>query len=118
MQLTTMDDATALTDPATEAPATEVLAADARELHHVLEELMRVVQFRDRDRICCHDVSVTQCYALRAVVFLADKPAQLSTMVHELTHALDDQGNLHLLWMERSDLNAPSRLWYSRGAPR
>lgn len=24
-------------------------------------------QFRDRDRICCHDVSVTQCYALEAL---------------------------------------------------
>jgi hypothetical protein len=31
--------------------------------------------------------------------------------------ALDEQGNLHLLWMERSDLNAPSRLWYSLGLP-
>ena len=25
-------------------------------------------QFRDRDCICCHDVSVTQCYALDALV--------------------------------------------------
>lgn len=25
-------------------------------------------QFRDRDRICCHDLSVTQCYALEALV--------------------------------------------------
>lgn len=44
------------------------LAADARELHGVLSGLMRVVQFRDRDRICCYDVSVTQCYALEAVL--------------------------------------------------
>jgi DNA-binding MarR family transcriptional regulator len=51
-------------------PASEAdprLAADARELHRVLSDLMRVVQFRDRDRICCHDVSVSQCYALEAV---------------------------------------------------
>jgi DNA-binding MarR family transcriptional regulator len=27
-----------------------------------------MLQFRDRDRICCHDVSVTQCYALEALV--------------------------------------------------
>jgi DNA-binding MarR family transcriptional regulator len=27
-----------------------------------------VYQFRDRDRICCHDVSVTQCHALEALV--------------------------------------------------
>ena len=31
--------------------------------------------------------------------------------------ALDRDGNLHLLWMERGDLDAPSRLWYSRAAP-
>ena len=29
---------------------------------------MRVYQFRDRDRICCHDISVTQCYALETLV--------------------------------------------------
>ena len=29
--------------------------------------------------------------------------------------ALDTAGNLHLLWMERSELDAPGRLWYSRG---
>ena len=36
----------------------------------------------------------------------------------EQTHpsvALDDAGNLHLLWLERADLNAPSQLFYSRG---
>jgi DNA-binding MarR family transcriptional regulator len=31
-------------------------------------ELVRVYQFRDRDRICCHDISVTQCYALETLV--------------------------------------------------
>lgn len=29
--------------------------------------------------------------------------------------ALDDDGDLHLLWMERADPDAPGRLWYSRG---
>jgi DNA-binding MarR family transcriptional regulator len=29
---------------------------------------MRVVQFRDRDRACCYDISVSQCYALKGVV--------------------------------------------------
>jgi DNA-binding MarR family transcriptional regulator len=51
------------------APAADPrLAADARELHRVLSDLMRVVQFRDRDRICCYDVSVTQCYGLEAIL--------------------------------------------------
>jgi MarR family transcriptional regulator, 2-MHQ and catechol-resistance regulon repressor len=44
------------------------LAADALRLHRALSELQRVYQFRDRDRICCHDISVTQCHALEALV--------------------------------------------------
>ena len=32
--------------------------------------------------------------------------------------ALDADGGLHLLWIERSDPNAPSRLWYSYGRPK
>jgi DNA-binding MarR family transcriptional regulator len=52
-----------------EKPApTSRLDADAAELHDALSELVRVYQFRDRDRICCHDISVTQCYALEALV--------------------------------------------------
>lgn len=41
---------------------------DAAELHAAVSDLLRVYQFRDRDRICCHDISVTQCYALEALV--------------------------------------------------
>jgi len=37
-------------------------------VHRALSDLVRVYQFRDRDRICCHDVSVTQCYALEALI--------------------------------------------------
>jgi MarR family transcriptional regulator, 2-MHQ and catechol-resistance regulon repressor len=44
------------------------LARDAEELYDALEDLLRVYQFRDRDRICCFDVSVSQCYALEALV--------------------------------------------------
>lgn len=32
--------------------------------------MIRIYQFRDRDRICCYDISVTQCYALEALVTL------------------------------------------------
>jgi MarR family transcriptional regulator, 2-MHQ and catechol-resistance regulon repressor len=39
----------------------------ARRLHRALQELLRALQLRDRDRICCHDVSVSQCYALDAL---------------------------------------------------
>jgi len=44
------------------------LDGDARALHAAVGELVRVYQFRDRERICMHDVSVTQCYALAALV--------------------------------------------------
>src|SRR5690606_37310555 len=44
------------------------LERDAADLHGALSELMRVYQFRDRERICCHDLSVTQCHALEVIV--------------------------------------------------
>src|ERR671922_2698266 len=44
------------------------LDRQAKELHETLTEFVRLYQFRDRDRICCHDVSVTQCYALETLV--------------------------------------------------
>src|SRR5437764_14408754 len=47
---------------------TGALDRDALALQHAVADLVRVYQFRDRDRICCHDVSVTQCYALEALV--------------------------------------------------
>jgi MarR family transcriptional regulator, 2-MHQ and catechol-resistance regulon repressor len=56
--------AAALQPVATDA----ALEADAQQLHRVLSELLRMFQFRDRERICCHDISVTQCYALEALV--------------------------------------------------
>ncbi|NIM99962.1 MAG: MarR family transcriptional regulator [candidate division Zixibacteria bacterium] len=44
------------------------LEKDAWELHKALSELVRVYQFRDRQRICYYDISVTQCYAISALV--------------------------------------------------
>jgi MarR family transcriptional regulator, 2-MHQ and catechol-resistance regulon repressor len=40
---------------------------DARRLSIALTELVRVVQFRDRDRSCCYGISVSQCYALKGI---------------------------------------------------
>ena len=58
------------------------LDADAGALHDALCELVRVYQFRDRDRICCHDVSVTQCYAIEAL--LRRGPSGLNELAAEL----------------------------------
>jgi DNA-binding MarR family transcriptional regulator len=49
-------------------PAQAALERDAVELHLAVADLVRVYQFRDRDCICCHDISVTQCYALETLV--------------------------------------------------
>ncbi|MGH9163303.1 MAG: MarR family winged helix-turn-helix transcriptional regulator [Vicinamibacteraceae bacterium] len=43
------------------------LQRHAEALHAAVSDLVRVYQFRDRDCICCHDISVTQCYALEAL---------------------------------------------------
>ena len=58
------------------------LEADAGALHEALTELVRVYQFRDRDRICCHDISVTQCYALDAL--LRRGPSGLNELAADL----------------------------------
>ncbi len=44
------------------------LEQDSADLYDALSSLVRVYQFRDRERICCYDVSVTQCYALEGLV--------------------------------------------------
>jgi DNA-binding MarR family transcriptional regulator len=58
------------------------LEQDAQELYAALSELVRVYQFRDRDTICCHDVSVTQCYAIEAL--LRRGPSGLNELATEL----------------------------------
>ncbi|HUE89725.1 MAG TPA: MarR family transcriptional regulator [Vicinamibacterales bacterium] len=58
------------------------LDRDARALQAAVADLVRVYQFRDRDRICCHDVSVTQCHALEALV--EHGPMRLSELTERL----------------------------------
>jgi MarR family 2-MHQ and catechol resistance regulon transcriptional repressor len=48
-------------------PVDVELRTDARAFYAALSDLIRIYQFRDRDRICCYDVSVSQCYALEAL---------------------------------------------------
>lgn len=44
------------------------LIRDAARLQEALGELIRVLQYRDRDRACCYDLSVSQCHALQALI--------------------------------------------------
>jgi MarR family transcriptional regulator, 2-MHQ and catechol-resistance regulon repressor len=66
--------------PKPESPA--ALHRDAQALQAAVADLVRVYQFRDRDRICCHDVSVTQCYALETLV--EHGPMRLSDLTERL----------------------------------
>ena len=45
-----------------------LLDQQAAELNEALSGFSRVYQFRDRDRICCHEISVTQCHALDVLI--------------------------------------------------
>ena len=54
--------------PARQKTSAADLHRDAQALQAAVADLVRVYQFRDRDRICCHDVSVTQCHALEMLV--------------------------------------------------
>jgi MarR family 2-MHQ and catechol resistance regulon transcriptional repressor len=71
--------ATAAQRPAQRSTA---LRRDAAALQAAVSELVRVYQFRDRDRICCHDVSVTQCHALEALVEAG--PMRLNALARRL----------------------------------
>jgi MarR family transcriptional regulator, 2-MHQ and catechol-resistance regulon repressor len=64
------------------APKSNGLERDAVALQSAVADLVRVYQFRDRDRICCHDVSVTQCYALETLV--EHGPMRLSALADRL----------------------------------
>jgi DNA-binding MarR family transcriptional regulator len=43
------------------------LVSQAERLGEAVGDLIRAYQFRDRNEICCHGVSVSQCYALDAL---------------------------------------------------
>jgi DNA-binding MarR family transcriptional regulator len=58
------------------------LQRDAEALQAAVADLVRVYQFRDRDCICCHDVSVTQCHALETLV--QHGPMRLSALSERL----------------------------------
>ncbi|MBI4641710.1 MAG: MarR family transcriptional regulator [Candidatus Tectomicrobia bacterium] len=41
-----------------------LLEKQAKALYHAVTELVRKYQFRDRNEICCHGISVSQCYTM------------------------------------------------------
>ncbi len=64
-------------------PPDQDLRRQAADFHAAVSELVRVYQFRDRDRICCHDISVTQCYALEVLLMQGPMRSQaLAAALH------------------------------------
>jgi DNA-binding MarR family transcriptional regulator len=58
------------------------LDKQAIEFYDALNQLLRIYQFRDRDRICCYDVSVTQCTALEVII--EKGPLRLQALAEQL----------------------------------
>ena len=52
---------------ATPRKSRQTLDQQAERLGDAVGDLIRAYQFRDRNEICCHGVSVSQCYALDAL---------------------------------------------------
>jgi DNA-binding MarR family transcriptional regulator len=71
-----------MANPGSKPISNSALRQDAEALHAAVSDLVRIYQFRDRDKICCYDVSVTQCYALEV---LAERGPSRS---HALAEAL------------------------------
>ncbi|HFN5283490.1 TPA: MarR family winged helix-turn-helix transcriptional regulator [Pseudomonas aeruginosa] len=63
-------------------PKIDEVDQDAEELYEALSHLVRVYQFRDRDRSCCGGLSVTQCYALEHVI--KSGPVRVQSLAIEL----------------------------------
>jgi MarR family transcriptional regulator, 2-MHQ and catechol-resistance regulon repressor len=59
-----------------------LLQSDAQALQAAVSDLVRIYQFRDRNRICCYDISVTQCYALEALVEMG--PLRLGALAERM----------------------------------
>ncbi len=58
------------------------LLRDTLAIHEAVQGLVRLYRHRDRDRICCHDISVTQCHALE---YLAEEgPGSQNELAHAL----------------------------------
>jgi MarR family 2-MHQ and catechol resistance regulon transcriptional repressor len=70
------------TDQPGSAAADKALWRHARDLHNAVSELVRVYQFRDRKCIYYYDVSVTQCYAISALLGLG--PVSLNALAADL----------------------------------
>ena len=57
-------------------PPLDDVEVDASDVYDVMTELLRIYQFRDRDRVASHGLTVTQAYALDIILRRGDLPAK------------------------------------------
>jgi MarR family 2-MHQ and catechol resistance regulon transcriptional repressor len=60
----------------------EILSHQVEAFHEALSDFVKAYILGERDRICCHDISLTQCYALEALVRRG--PSTLNALAAEL----------------------------------
>jgi len=70
------------------------LWAQANRLHIVLSDLLRRYQLRDRNEICCHGVSVSQCHALEILyqhgeMRMGELAARMNLKISSATRVVD-----------------------------
>jgi MarR family transcriptional regulator, 2-MHQ and catechol-resistance regulon repressor len=57
-------------------PPVDDVEVDASDVYDVMTELLRIYQFRDRDRVASHGLTVTQAYALDIILRRDDLAAK------------------------------------------
>ena len=57
-------------------PPVDDVEVDASDIYDVMTELLRIYQFRDRDRVASHGLTVTQAYALDIILRRDDLAAK------------------------------------------
>lgn len=73
---------------------TDAVTADAQSLNRVLTRLARRYHLRDRDDICCHGITASQCYALQALaegepLTMGELAATLGLQLSTVTRTID-----------------------------
>lgn len=73
---------------------TTSLARQAERLQELFAEMIRGYQFRDREGICCHGLTVSQCYALdmlgrRGPLAMGELAAELYLETSSMTRVVD-----------------------------
>jgi DNA-binding MarR family transcriptional regulator len=63
--------------------ADQALQRQVEAFHEALSDFVRAYLVGERDRICCHDISLSQCYAIDAL--LRRGPSTLNALAAELS---------------------------------